>query len=157
MKTNSTIRESSKTSDRIYLGAINLKRPFLIPVLISYLLITVLNVYFISQMGLTFLTLTLCVTTFGLLLIATVVFRKLLAEAYLKQDNFIVKYLRNNQAKVMCVKCVRKIHTYKLFGLYLSLITYKLDGVKQRALVFGSVSKDQNPKQLILQAKNLAA
>jgi hypothetical protein len=82
-------------------------------------------------------------------------FRSLIAEAYLKQDNFVVKYLRNKQAKVMCVKCVRNIRTYKMFGFHVSVITYKLDGVKQKALVFGSNTND--PKELILQAKTTAA
>ncbi len=157
MATNSTIRETYQTSDRIYLGAFNLKRPLLIPFLLALLVVTAGNSYLLNQFGITFFTLFVFAASSGLFLIAVVFFRKLLAEAYLKHDNFVVKYLRNKQAKVMCVKCVRKINTYRFLGIYFSLITYKLDGVKQKALVLGSVSKDQNPKQLILQAKSLAA
>jgi hypothetical protein len=157
MGTNSTIRESNQSSDRVYLGAFNLKRPLLIPFLLTLLVLTAGNSYLLNQYGITFFTLCVFAASYGIFLMAVVLFRKLLAEAYLKHDNFVVKYLRNKQAKVMCVKCVRKIQTYRFLGIYLSLITYKLDGVKQKALVFGSVSKDQNPKQLILQAKSLAA
>ncbi|MFY7989731.1 MAG: hypothetical protein ACOVO3_03305 [Fluviicola sp.] len=157
MKTNSSKSDSFNTPDKVYLGAFNLKRPLLIPFLISLVILTTGNVLLMNHYGVKLFTLVIFGTSFALFLISMLVFRNLMAEAYLKQDNFVVKYLRNKQAKVMCVKCVRKIQTFRFLGFCFCLITFKLDGVKQKALVFGSASQDQNPKQLILQAKSVAA
>jgi hypothetical protein len=157
METNSSIRDSYKTTDKIYLGSPNLKRPLLFPFVFSLVILTVGNVILLNQYGVTLFTLAITSASFIMLLFSALMFRKLMAQAYLKHDNFVVKYLKNKQAKVMCVKCVRDIQTYRIFGYYISLITYKLDGVKQKALVFGSTSEDQNPKELILQAKSVAA
>jgi hypothetical protein len=149
METNSSIRDSYKTTDKIYLGSPNLKRPLLFPFVFSLVILTVGNVILLNQYGVTLFTLAITSASFIMLLFSALMFRKLMAQAYLKHDNFVVKYLKNKQAKVMCV--------YRIFGYYISLITYKLDGVKQKALVFGSTSEDQNPKELILQAKSVAA
>lgn len=157
MRTNSSIRDSYHPSDKIYLGAFNLKRPLLIPFLLSLVVLSLGNLYLLNQNGVTIFTLGVSAASFCLLLISAFLIRNLMAEAYLKQDNFVVKYVRNNQAKVMCVKCVRRIQTYRILGIYMSFITFKLDGKKHKAMVVGSPSRNQSPKQLILQAKNLAA
>lgn len=157
MNTNSDIRHKSYDSDKVYLGSAVQNRPLLFPAILSLLLLAAISYVLFNSFGIDVITVSisgLCSLILGLILLRS---RQLIATAYLKHNNFVVKYLYNKQAKVMCVKCVRKIQTYRFLGIDLTLITYNLDGKRHKALLFGKNPEDNSPEQLILEAKKTAA
>ena len=157
MNTNSDIRHKSYDSDKVYLGSAVQNRPLLFPAILSLLLLAAISYVLFNSFGIDVITVSITGLCSLILCLIFLRSRLLIATAYLKQNNFVVKYLYNKQAKVMCVKCVRKIQTYRFLGIDLTLVTYNLDGKRHKALLFGKNPEENSPEQLILEAKNAAA
>ena len=90
----------------------------------------------------------------GILYLVSLIWR-VIGSGYIKGEMLIVKY-PFGKFKVTELRSVRGVKTVRFFGLRLTSIRFRIDGVVHKVLIFGGASYIDNPKTIIDTVRKLA-